>query len=183
MLGNVYRLQYRSPKSRLDLESQIAISLLVTIKISLNIHIDKFAYLSVLETTILGYFPSKNFYYTAINLFLRILSTLTIAKFTNFKRTDITLQASVKCLRAITMCSAFTPDCGYYNSTFNLIGDVYCPNSKCLGKLCLHKETFQISRQKRLSMSAMHVCARCAIFHLNINQISFFIVWSKGLHF
>ena len=41
------------------------------------------------------------------------------------------------------MCSAFTPDCGYDNNTIILIGDVYCPNTKCLGKLCLHKETFQ----------------------------------------
>ena len=41
------------------------------------------------------------------------------------------------------MCSAFTPDCGYDNSTIVLIGDVYCPNTKCLGKLWLHKMTFQ----------------------------------------
>ena len=41
------------------------------------------------------------------------------------------------------MCSAFTPDCGYDNSTIILIGDVYCPNTKCLGKLCLHRKTFQ----------------------------------------
>ena len=41
------------------------------------------------------------------------------------------------------MCGAFTPDCGYDNSTFILIGDVYCPNTKCSGKLCLHKKTFQ----------------------------------------
>ena len=41
------------------------------------------------------------------------------------------------------MCSALTPDCGYDNSTINLIGDVYRPNTKCLGKLCLHKKTFQ----------------------------------------
>ena len=40
------------------------------------------------------------------------------------------------------MCSVFTPDCGYDNSTIILIGDVYCPNVKFLGKLCLHKETF-----------------------------------------
>ena len=40
------------------------------------------------------------------------------------------------------MCSAFTPDCGYDNSTFILIGDVYCPNTKCSGKLYLHKKTF-----------------------------------------
>ena len=41
------------------------------------------------------------------------------------------------------MCSAFTPDCGYDKSIIVLIGDVYCPNTKCLGKLCLHKKTFQ----------------------------------------
>ena len=41
------------------------------------------------------------------------------------------------------MCSAFTPICGYGNSTNILIRDVYCPNTNCLGKLCLHKKTFQ----------------------------------------
>ena len=41
------------------------------------------------------------------------------------------------------MCSAFSPDCGYNNSTIILIGDVYCPNTKCSGRLCLHKKTFQ----------------------------------------
>ena len=38
------------------------------------------------------------------------------------------------------MCST---DCAYDNSTIILIGDVYCPNAMCLGKLCLHKKTFQ----------------------------------------
>ena len=41
------------------------------------------------------------------------------------------------------MCTAFTPDCGYDKNTIILIGDVYCPNTKCSGKLCLHKKTFQ----------------------------------------
>ena len=41
------------------------------------------------------------------------------------------------------MCSAFTPDCGYDNSTIILIGDVSCPNTKCSVRLCLHKKTFQ----------------------------------------
>ena len=48
------------------------------------------------ETTILAYFPSKSLNYTAINLFLQKLSTLTIVKFTISTRTDITLQTSVK---------------------------------------------------------------------------------------
>ena len=79
----------------------------------------------------------------AINLFLQKLSKLTFAKFIISTRIDITLQISVKQLRAITMCSAFTPDCGYDNSTINLIGDVYCPNTKCSAQLCLHRKTFQ----------------------------------------
>ena len=41
------------------------------------------------------------------------------------------------------MCSAFTPDCGYDNITIILIGDVSCPNTKCSGRLCLQKKTFQ----------------------------------------
>ena len=41
------------------------------------------------------------------------------------------------------MCSAFTPDFGYDHSTIILIGDVYCPNTKCSGNLCMHKKTFQ----------------------------------------
>ena len=38
------------------------------------------------------------------------------------------------------MCSI---DCGYDKSTTFLIGDVCCPNTKCLGEFCLHKKTFQ----------------------------------------
>ena len=54
------------------------------------------------------------------------------------------------------MCSAITPDCGYDSSTIVLIGDVYCPNTKCLGKLCLHKRTFQsLGRSDRQ-------CPQCA---------------------
>ena len=41
------------------------------------------------------------------------------------------------------MCCAFTPDCGYDNSSINLIGHVFCPNTKCLGKICLQKKFFQ----------------------------------------
>ena len=41
------------------------------------------------------------------------------------------------------MFSAFTPDGGYNDSTFIFIGDVYCPNTKCSGRICLHKKTFQ----------------------------------------
>ena len=41
------------------------------------------------------------------------------------------------------MCSAFTRYCGNDNSTFILIVDVYCPYTKCLGRLCLHQKLFE----------------------------------------
>ena len=142
-LASAYRYPYRSPKLRLDLQSQTTISLLFTITISLNIQIDKFVYRCDLETKILAYFPSKSLKYTTINLFLQKLSTLANAKVTISTKTDNTLQPSVKYLKTIMMCSAFTPDCGYDNSSNILIADKYRPNTKCSGKLCLHKKTFQ----------------------------------------
>ena len=54
------------------------------------------------------------------------------------------------------MCIAFTPDCGYDNSTILLIGDVYCPNEKCLDKLCMQKKTFQSLGR------CDYQCAQCA---------------------
>ena len=54
------------------------------------------------------------------------------------------------------MCSAFIPDCGYDNSTIFLIGDVYCPNTKCLRKLFLHKKTFQSPGRSE------YQCLQCA---------------------
>ena len=41
------------------------------------------------------------------------------------------------------MCSGFTPDGVHDSSTIILIGDAYCPNTKCSGKLCMQKKTFQ----------------------------------------
>ena len=109
----------------------------------MNIQIDNIVYDSDLETLILAYFPSKSVNYTAIDFFLQKFSTLTVVNFTISTCTDITFRTSVKILRTITMCSAFTPVFGYDNGTTNLIGDMYCPNTKCLGKLCLHKKSFR----------------------------------------
>ena len=80
---------------------------------------------------------------TVINSLLQKLSTWVTVKSNISTRIDFLLLTSVTFLRAITLCSAFTPDCGYDISAIILIGDVYCPNTKCLGKLCLHKKTFQ----------------------------------------
>ena len=54
------------------------------------------------------------------------------------------------------MCSGFTPDCEYDNSTILLIEDVYCPKTTCSGKLCMHKKTFQSLGRSDLQ------CPQCA---------------------
>ena len=88
-------------------------------------------------------FPSKSLNNTVITSFLQKLSTAVTAKSNISTRINFLLLTSVKFLRVITMCSAFAPDCGYDKSTIIFIGDVYCPNTKCLGRLCLHKKTFE----------------------------------------
>ena len=114
-------------------------------------------------------------------MFLQKLSILTVAKFTISTRTDIALQRSVKKVRAITMCSAFSSGSGYEYSKINLKGDVYCPNTKCSGKIYLHKKIF-LGRSH-------YQCPQCA----SVSQVrnipfedqtsSFFIVWPRGYIF
>ena len=139
----VYRFHYRNPKLKLELQSQKTIYLLITMEISLNIQTYKFVYRFTLETTILASFPSKSLSRTVISSHSQKLSTLNIAKFTTSTKTDITLQTSVKLLRAITMCTTFTPDWRYDTSIIKLIANVYCPNTMCSGILYVHRKTFQ----------------------------------------
>ena len=157
--ASAYKFHYLNPKTRWDLQSQKTISLHITLTISLNIQIDKFLDRSDLETTILASFPSNCLNYAAITLFLQKLSTSTIAKFIIAARTAISLQRKVKYLRAITMCSAFNPDCRYDNSSIKLIGNMFCPKTICSDILSVHKKTFQsLERSDHLSsMSSMLV--------------------------
>ena len=80
------------------------------------------------------------------------------------------------------MCSAFNPDCGYDNSTIILIGDVYCRNAKCSGKLCLYKKTFQYLGRSD------YQCPQCeSVFQVRKilfeNQTnSFFLLFGQGVY-
>ena len=81
------------------------------------------------------------------------------------------------------MGSAFTPDCGYDNSTNVLIGDVDCPNTKYLGKLCLHKKTFQsLGRSDYQCPQSSSVC-QVRNFQFEDQTSSFFVAQSRGVHF
>ena len=78
------------------------------------------------------------------------------------------------------MCSV--TDCGHDNSTMIFIGDVFCPNTKCLGKLCLHKKTFQfLGRSDYQFPQCGSVCqVRNIPFEEQIN--SFFLSLVQGVY-
>ena len=80
------------------------------------------------------------------------------------------------------MCSAFTPDCGFYNSTIILIGDVYCPNTKCSGKLCLHKKTFQ--SMGRSDYQCPQYASVCQVRNIPFEEQtnSFFLSLGQGVY-
>ena len=80
------------------------------------------------------------------------------------------------------MCTAFTPDCGYDNSTIILNGNVYCLRTKCSGKLCLHKKTFQsLGRSDSQCPQCASLCqVRNIPFEGQMN--SFFLSFAQGVY-
>ena len=127
-------------------------------------------------------FFSKSLNNTVINSFLQNLATWVTAKSINSTRIDFLLLTSVTFLRALTMCSAFTPDCGYDIITIIFIGDVYCPNTKCLGKLCLHKKSFQsLGRSDYQCPQCASVC-QVRNFPFEDQTNSFFLSPGQGVY-
>ena len=80
------------------------------------------------------------------------------------------------------MWSALTPDRGYDNSTNFLNGDVYCPNTKCSGKLCLHIKTFQsLGRSDFQCPQCGSACqVRNILFEDQTN--AFYLSFGRGVH-
>ena len=117
---------------------------------------------------------------TAINSFLQKLLTWATAKSNISTRIDFLLLTSVIFFRAITKCST---DFAYDNSVIIIIGDVYCTNTKCLGKLCLHKKTFQsLGRSDYQCPQCSSVCqVRNILFEEQTN--SFFLSLGPGVYF
>ena len=132
------------------------------------------------KKTKLASFPSKSLNNTVINSFLQKLSAWVTAKSNISSRIDFLLLTSVTLLRAFTMCGV--TDCGYDNGTIILIGDVYRPNTNCLGKLCLHKKTPQsLGRSDYQCLQCASVCqVRNNPFEDQTN--SFFLSFGPGVY-
>ena len=81
------------------------------------------------------------------------------------------------------MCSAFTPDCGYDKRTIILIGDVYCPNTKCLGKSCLHKKTFRSLGRSDYQCPLLESVSQVGNIPFEDEANSFFLSLGQGNYF
>ena len=96
---------------------------------------------------------------------------------------DFLLLTSVTFWRAITGFSALNPDCGYDNSTCFLIGDVYCPKTRCSGKFCRHKKT--IESLGRINYQCLKCASVCQVRNTPFEdqKNSFFCRLLKGFTF
>ena len=172
-----YEFHYQNPKLKKDQQNQKKTSLLITIKIILNIQIDLPVCRSEFKITILATFPSQSLNYTEINLYLQEFSNLTIANFTTYTKAEITLQTSLEKFRGSTMCSTFTPNCRYDNSKVELVGSVCCPSEMCSEELCVHKNYFQSLESVIISVFKASTRVRCALISLtNKHSLNFGVI-------
>ena len=79
--------------------------------------------------------------------------TLNIAKFTTSTRNHLTLQRSVKSVRAITISSTFEPNCQHEHSKHKFIGNVFFVRTKCVTRsLARRKALFKHSAELVISV-------------------------------
>ena len=80
------------------------------------------------------------------------------------------------------MCRAFTADCEYDKSTIIFIVDVYCPNTKCSGKLCLQKKTFQSLGRSDYQCPHCASVSQLRNFPLEDQKNSFFLSFGQRVY-
>ena len=115
-------------------------------RICLNIWLDKFEYLSGLNTTRLASFPSKNLNNTVNNSFFPRLSTWVTAKSNISTKIGFLLFTSVSCLRAVMT---------YEDNIKELTADVFCIIETC------NKERCEFANGHRYSPSPIYACEKC----------------------
>ena len=71
------------------------------------------------------------------------------------------------------MCSAFTPNCGYDNSTIIPFGDVIVQIQSVWVNFACTKRLFNLSAEAIINVRNARLCVRCAIFLLKNKQTPF----------
>ena len=80
------------------------------------------------------------------------------------------------------MCSAFTLDFRYDNSTNIIFGDVYFTNTKCSSKLCLQKATLQsLGRSDYQCLQSATVC-QVRNISFEDQTSSFYLSFGQGVY-
>ena len=126
-----------------------------------------------------GVFSIKKFEHYGDQFILTEVVNLGYREIKHLYKYRFLLPTSVIFFRAITMCST---DYAYDSSAIIIIGDVYCPNTKCLRKLCLHKKIFQsLGRRDCQFPQCASVCqVRNIPFEDQTN--SFFLSFGAGVY-
>ena len=81
------------------------------------------------------------------------------------------------------MCSAFKPGCGYNYSTIIFIGDMYCPNTKCSGKLCMDRKSLQNRGRSVYQCPQSASVCQVRIIRFRDQTNSFFMSFGRGFSF
>ena len=118
--------------------------------------------------------------YTAIKLIVHKLSTLVIAEFTIFTRTDIRLQKSVKKMRAICCVAHSHLIVGMKLALLLSLGTCIVQKQTVRVDLACTKRLFNLQAEAIVIVGNARLCARCAIILLKIQQNRFFfVVWAR----
>ena len=115
-------------------------------------------------------FSIRKFEHSVINSFLQKLSTWVTVKSNISARIDILLPTSATFLRAITMCSAFTPTVGMTIAlSFSVETCIVRIQSVWVNFACT-KRLFNLSAEAIINVRNARRCVRCAIFLLKNKQ-------------
>ena len=170
-IASVYSFHNQNVNLRLGLQKQNTIFIKNNVNISKDVQIDKLVYRSDLETTNLASFPSKSFSYTVISSFLRNLSILTVAKFATSTRTDITLQTSMKWMRA--MCCTFNLNVSTIIAILSLMGLSIVRTECVLGNFACTIKHFICLKVLNINVFYAPPCFKSVAFPLKNKRIRF----------
>ena len=82
------------------------------------------------------------------------------------------------------MCSAFTPDCGYDNSSTIFIENMYCPKIQSVRvNFAGTKRLLNLSAEAIINVRNARLCASCGKFLLKVKQVPFSCRLVKGFKF
>ena len=135
------------------------------------------------QKTRLAFFPSKRLNNTVTSSFLQKFSTWVTAKSNISTRNDFLLLTGVTLLRALTMCSAFTPLVGMTIAKLFSLGTCIFQIRSVRVNFACTKRLFNLSAEAIINVRNARLCASSSILLLKINQTPFSCRLANGFTF